>query len=342
VIFPEGTDNRNYLVREIAAKTVFVMLYAGAIEGEDKWIRPNQVTRMSDVQAGKTDRKTRQTWCHQSLRSTRKAIKGRWYADNTREPIRDETIRYGLLEVGAAVERQDLPVTSSTPRYALARSFAQLLLCADKDFPEKALLWQEDNLKREHLARIHLLREGATGASNQRVVVRFPNGESRLMSPGPSSLISKAVIEEFTARFLHKPAVVFLSESRRKVVERDERLARRLHLDISAEELLPDIVLADLGPRTMLVFVEAVASDGPVDQKRKRELTAWAVKGGFSERNLAFVTAMRAKTDDVFRKTASAIAWGSFVWFLSEPDYLIYYRRDGNRQRLSEILGVED
>ena len=32
-IFPEGTANRNYVTREIAAKTVFVMLYAGAVEG---------------------------------------------------------------------------------------------------------------------------------------------------------------------------------------------------------------------------------------------------------------------------------------------------------------------
>ena len=28
-VFPEGTGNRNYLTREMAAKTVFVMLYAG-------------------------------------------------------------------------------------------------------------------------------------------------------------------------------------------------------------------------------------------------------------------------------------------------------------------------
>ena len=28
-IFPDGTANRNYVTREIAAKTVFVMLYIG-------------------------------------------------------------------------------------------------------------------------------------------------------------------------------------------------------------------------------------------------------------------------------------------------------------------------
>ena len=31
-IFPEGTANRGYCTREIAAKTIYAMLYIGAIE----------------------------------------------------------------------------------------------------------------------------------------------------------------------------------------------------------------------------------------------------------------------------------------------------------------------
>lgn len=50
-IFPEGTANRNFVTREIAAKTVFVMLYVGAIRGMEIWLRPDQVTRMTDEQA---------------------------------------------------------------------------------------------------------------------------------------------------------------------------------------------------------------------------------------------------------------------------------------------------
>ena len=50
-IFPGGTANRNYVTREIAAKTVFVMLYVGAVENAECWLRPDQVTRMTDAQA---------------------------------------------------------------------------------------------------------------------------------------------------------------------------------------------------------------------------------------------------------------------------------------------------
>lgn len=47
VIFPEGSPNRANCTWEIAAKTIFVMLYIGAVEGGETWLRPDQVTRMT-------------------------------------------------------------------------------------------------------------------------------------------------------------------------------------------------------------------------------------------------------------------------------------------------------
>jgi hypothetical protein len=35
-IFPEGTAHRNYVIRQMAAKTIFVMLYTGAVEGSGR------------------------------------------------------------------------------------------------------------------------------------------------------------------------------------------------------------------------------------------------------------------------------------------------------------------
>ena len=37
----------------MAAKTIFVMLYTGAVTDRDRWIRPDQVTRMTDDQASR-------------------------------------------------------------------------------------------------------------------------------------------------------------------------------------------------------------------------------------------------------------------------------------------------
>ena len=125
-IFPEGTANRNYVIREIAAKTVFVMLYIGAVEGAECWLRPDQVTRMTDAQAVLHGHGDREAWQRESMRPAAGNIEGRWYAANTREPIRDETLREGLVRLGAVIEREGLPTTSPLPRYALAADFAAL------------------------------------------------------------------------------------------------------------------------------------------------------------------------------------------------------------------------
>ena len=69
-IFPDGTTNRNYVTREIAAKTVFVMPYIGAIEGSECWLRPDQVTRMTDAQAALAEDQDRTAWLAESMRPT--------------------------------------------------------------------------------------------------------------------------------------------------------------------------------------------------------------------------------------------------------------------------------
>ena len=147
-IFPEGTANRNYVTRETAAKTVFVMQYIGAVEGAECWLRPDQVTRMTDAQAALADDQDREAWLTESMRLAAGYIEGRWYAANTREPIRDETLREGLVRMGAVKERQGLPTTSPLPRYALAAEFARLF---DSGLTGEALQagieeWQATNL----------------------------------------------------------------------------------------------------------------------------------------------------------------------------------------------------
>ena len=68
-IFPDGTENRNYVTREMAARTLYVMFYAGAIDGQERWIRPSQVTDMSDEQAVLLSDEERNAWVEQALSS---------------------------------------------------------------------------------------------------------------------------------------------------------------------------------------------------------------------------------------------------------------------------------
>lgn len=339
-IFPEGTPNRGYCTREIAAKTIYVMLYIGAVEG-GIYLRPDQVTRMTDAQALRTDDRCRVEWAKASLQK-RGDIPGRWYAANTREPIRDETLREGLLRTGAATARTDLPTTSAAPRYALSRSFAELFdpKSAGKRLTAAIASWQNENLSAGALARVRLVGKSTT-RSVTGVMVTFPNGETRRLAQGPSSVITKAVVEELSKRFLQDPGVIFLSESGNKVVARDEALARDVGLTIPADKYLPDILLVDLGPKVpLLVFVEVVATDGPINAHRKSAFLDITREAGFADRSVAFVTAYLDRSQPGFRKTASELAWNSFAWFVSEPDHIIVLREGGGdvKALLSELL----
>ena len=329
LIFPEGTENRNYVIREMAAKTIYVMFYAGAIQGEGVWVRPSQVTDITDEQGVMLSDEDRKSWVSRTLSSQKNRPLNTWYAANSREPIRDETLRTGLIPCQAAVERSDLPTTSSKPRYALNSEFAKLF---DPELEgEKAVAafedWRNRHLSKVALSRQRLIKEGMA-AYGDGVDVVFPNGERRRLAPGPSSVISKAVIEVFAPSFLKHPALLWLSESGNKVVARDEGLAARLGLRIDPSKALPDIILVDLGEEAsgsdfLVVFCEVVATDGPINRDRKSVLTAVAREAGFDESHLAFLTAFMDRDAQPFRRSISSLAWGSCAWFVCEPENIM-------------------
>lgn len=340
-VFPEGTPNRNYCTREMAARTVFVMLYIGAVEGEESWLAPKQVFLMSDQQASLQSEQERLVYREEAAKPRYQSAGRRWYADNTREPIRDETLKEGLVQVGAVVTRPDVPTTSPLGRYALAAAFASLFAPQLKNDALRQAIeqWQATNLSAAALMRTRLVRQGSI-VSSDSVLVSFPNGETRRLAPGPSSVISKAVIEEFAPRFLAQPAVVLLSESGNKIVARDDSLAQSIGVRIEADRLLPDIVLVDLDPRgLLLVFVEVVASDGPISEGRKRSLLQLAAGTGLSGQHIAFVTAYLERSHQAFRKTIAELAWQSFAWFVAEPGNIIMLRegQTPQAQRLADL-----
>jgi hypothetical protein len=332
-IFPQGTAFRANITNPTAASTVFTALYIDAVEGSDQWLGPKHVYRMTEEQAAQTDAAARATYVS-VIRNPKGVVNGaRWYADNTREGIRDDTLREGLVAIGAVIELAGVPTTSSKPRYALTADFADLF---NPDLQGEALAeaistWRAKALNAGALARLAINRQGA-GKLGDKVLVTFPNGETRLMKPGPSSELTRAVVEVFAKRFLIEPAVLFISESGKKIVARDEQLAAALGLHIQADKDLPDIILADTGtPHTIIAFVEVVASDGPISERRKAALQALVAKSGFPSEHVAFVTAYLDRSAAPFKKTVSTIAWGSYGWFAAEPERLMIFS-DGDIQ----------
>ncbi len=292
---------------------------------------------MSDSISASGSDATRDRYWRESMKPGYEAESASWYADNTRESIRDDSLRDGLIPTGAVVVNHTVPTTSSRGRYALGADFADLFrpeLTAES--LESAVTdWQSAHLSAGALARIQILRRGAVSLDHS-VKVRFPNGEVRQMAAGPSSLISKGVIEEFTRRFCEQPAVIWLSESGAKVVARDDALAASIGLNIDASKLLPDIVLADLGPADpILVFVEVVATEGAMTTARRKAFSDLAASAGFAEQQIAFVTAYLDRARPEFKRTVPSIGWNTFAWFASEPANLLVFRESKDTQSKS-------
>lgn len=328
LVFPEGVEHRNYVVRDIAVRTVFVMLYVGAIEGSGRWVRPSMITDMDDFSARVREAASRDAWYSRMAGQKKATVRRPWYKPNSREPIRDETIRLGFVPNGAVIERA-LPTNSGLPRYALAKDFAVLFdeTLAEDELVAAIAAWQAAHLSSAARARLTVLKSGAS-AHGEHVLIVFPNKTTHRLPATPSSPIAKAVIEEFAPRFLKEPAVLWLSDSAKKVRHEDAALAARLQLKIDAAKILPDIILVDTGagPEALFVFVEVVATDGPVNEYRKSELLRLAAGAGFTTDRILFVTAYEHRGSGSFSRTVADLAVPSFAWFRAEPAHLFINR----------------
>jgi BsuBI/PstI restriction endonuclease domain len=69
------------------------------------------------------------------------------------------------------------------------------------------------------------------------------------------------------------------------------------------------------------------------NERRKRAFEELAIEAGFSTEHVAFVTAYLDRSGSPFKKTVAALAWGSYAWFVSEPDGLIELSQSGEKLR---------
>lgn len=327
-IFPAGLEQRGALTREMAAKTVWVFLYGGMIEGQGRLLRPSHVYFYTEDQAALSEDEDRLAWVKNSKRPGFRPAGERWYADTTREPIRDETIRLGFVDIGAVGKTPGVATTSSSPIYYLKADFAALF---DPDLAGEALstaidVWQKKHLSSTARARMALLAAGKVKKADE-VLVTSPDGTVSKLSPGPSSLISKAVVEQFSIYFLPNPGLLWLSESGNKIRHQDNEIAKALGLNINHAKVLPDIILVNIGESgddLRLIFIEVVASDGPMNQSRKDALLEYVRESAFPAEQCIFGTAFQDRADSAFKKALPTLAWGTFAWFQSEPERLIW------------------
>lgn len=323
-IFPASYPDRPLLVGEMAARAVFVFLYGGFLDGVQHHLRPIVICRFTSKQARRTGDEARRTWIASAFGQGFRPAGNPWYADNTRESLRDDLFRGRFVRMGLVTRKLGVPTNSSTPIYSLSDAFAALFSPALKGaaFNVAVERWREKHLAPESLARMALKARGAEARLSD-VIVEMPDRSRLRLAAGPSAPIVKALIEEFAPRWLRKPVVLWVSASDAKTQPHFVELAASVGLRFDAATLLPDLILADVEEPLRIVFCEVVATDGPIDANRKAAFVELSRDSGIERAQLGFLSAYLDRESAPLRKTFHRVAIQSDLWFTNEPDLLV-------------------
>lgn len=341
VIFPRAAFD-SVLSSPLAGMAIAAMLYTDAVcSAEDPtenvdWTRPSTVIWMSEDALAHSCEADRIAWRLAAARGSKHvdALHQDWgaafqpaYKENSRETLRDETFRK-WREHGALRMRPGLPTSSSLPRWSLLDDFADLFepgLSGD-EFVAATTRWRETHL--DPGTRLKASFALDTEAAKHAVRVSLPNGTTRTLEPGISSIILKGVVETWANTRLVQPVVLTISEPGDKVHVGDEPTLRALGIKIDLTNVLPDALIADVGAEPVVFWmIEAVATDGPVSTERRRALLEWATKQNIKAGSCSFLTAFKSRNDPAAKKRLKDLATGTWAWFADEPTHeLAWYQ----------------
>ncbi len=343
VIFPRTAFDA-VMSSPLAGAAVAALIYVDAVADEPMkffWARPSMATWMSEVMREQYSDDDRLAWREAAAKGA-KALSGLlqgWgvpdasgYADNSRETLRDETFRK-WREHGALRERLDLPKTSGNGRWIMEPHFADIFnpALSERAVGFAAAEWREAHLSPAAKLRVRFAIEGEQAA--HAVTVAMPNGAgTRMLEVGRASLILKGVIEDWAPNRLRNPYVVSVSEPGDKVFTADAMLLTYLGVTINVSNLLPDSLIADVNDDAVdFWFVEAVNTDGEINEARKRDFLAWAQQQFIDPARCRFLTAFSSRNDPAARKRLKDLAEGSYAYFADEPGYELAWYAISNR-----------
>ena len=235
------------------------------------------------------------------------------YAPNTRETIRRQTV-HQFVQHGLLLENPDRPNRPiNSPQWCYQLSTETLRLLRSFGTPRFS----------EELQRF--LANPASQVLRPRhrdlpkVDARLPDTRKVELSTGGQNSLIQAIVEEFVPRFVRRPEVLLLGDAANKDLVTDDLALAELGIAMPERGKAPDVLIHDR-ERDWLVVVEAVTSHGPIDQKRKNELTALFAG---ARPGLVFVSAFPDRK--VFTRFQANIAWETEVWIAESPDHLIHF-----------------
>jgi adenine-specific DNA-methyltransferase len=239
---------------------------------------------------------------------------GRDYKPNTRETIRRQTL-HQFVEAGLVLLNPDepnRPVNSPNNCYQVAPRALELLSTYGTDQFDRQLDAYLKDLPglRTQYERARALRQ---------VPVTLPDGGAVALTPGGQNLLIKQTIEEFCPRFTPAAHVLYVGDAGREDPIFEGGVLKDLGVTLNKHGKLPDLIVY-LSDRKWLVLVEAAASHGPVDGKRRGELERLFAGASVG---LVFVSCFSSRNE--MRKHLNEIAWETEVWCADNPSHLIHF-----------------
>ena len=214
----------------------------------------------------------------------------------------------------AFIEDNGKATNSPNYRYRLTNEMLKLVQSFGTDWWQNKLTSFRNN--HETLVQLY---------ASKRVRYKMPvkiNGEKFTFSPGEHNQLQKAIIEEFAPRFAPNSECLYVGDTIKKDLVKNEDKLRKLGFTITLHDKMPDVVLYS-EEKNWLYFIESVTSVGPMEPKRIKEIeemTTGVIAGKI------YVTAFpNFKT---FKKFSETLSWETEVWIANRPDHMIHLNGD--------------
>ena len=151
------------------------------------------------------------------------------------------------------------------------------------------------------------------------LTITLSNGQVLRLAPGPHNDLQRQVVEEFLPRFAPDSQVLYIGDSSKKILHRDDQRLTALGFFELEHGRLPDIVAFD-PTRKWILLIEAVHSSNPMAPLRHLELERLTAECCHPR---VYVSAFATKAS--FRNWISEIAWETEVWIARDADHLIHF-----------------
>lgn len=234
------------------------------------------------------------------------------YAENSRETIRKQVLHH--FNNAAFIENNNKSTNSPNYKYRLTHEFLELI----RTYSTKS--W--DLTKKKFLENHKTLVEKYT---TKRELTKIPvviNNENLTFSKGEHNQLQKLIIEEFGPRFAPGAECLYVGDTIKKDLVKENKKLEELGLSITTNDKMPDVILY-LEDKRWLYFIEAVTSVGPMDYKRIEEIKELTKN---VEVGIIYVTAfLDFKT---YKKFSEKLAWDTEVWIANSPEHMIHLNGD--------------